>query len=230
MGTELQSTASYVQPYEAVDIEAAQRGRPHFCFGCHREMVIKQGRKKRWHFAHKAGDGKCETDKTLHEAAKAFICQGFRCALATGAEYHVRYPCALCDRSPISVNVAVEGASIANEKTVVEGTRSDVVVFQPNDSPMVIIEIVVTHDLESDTKQRYEAVNCPVVTVEPSWDTLLDLRQAAVGSRILNVENEHRCCGDCYPVLQKYLDQQHGKQQKKGPARPWATHPRKMHQ
>ena len=81
MGTELQYTAAYVQPYEAVDIEAAQRGRPHFCFGCHREMVIKQGRKKRWHFAHKAGDGKCETDKTLHEAAKAFICQGFRVRL-----------------------------------------------------------------------------------------------------------------------------------------------------
>ncbi len=231
MGTELQYTAAYVQPYEAVDIEAAQRGRPHFCFGCHREMVIKQGRKKRWHFAHKAGDGQCETDKTLHEAAKAFICQGFRCALATGAEYHVRYPCALCDRSPISVNVAVEGASIASEKTVVEGTRSDVVVFQPNDSPMVIIEIVVTHDLESDTKQRYEAVNCPVVTVKPSWDTLPGLRQAAVGSRILNVTNKHRYCGDCREAQQEKRAAPRRRQQKKRPARAWAseTQPGKMH-
>ena len=229
MGTELQYTVAYVQPDEAVDINAAQPGRPHFCFGCHGEMVIKQGRIKRWHFAHKAGFVQCEKDNTLHEAAKAFICQSFRCAVATGAEYHVGYPCERC-KTPISVNVASEGASIASERIVVKGTRSDVAVFQPDGSLRVIIEIVVTHDLESDTKQRYEAADCPVVTVEPSWDTLLDLRQAAVGSRILNVENEHRYCGDCYPVLQKYLDQQHGKQQKKGPARPWATHPRKMHQ
>ena len=75
--------------------------------------------------------------------------------------------------TPISVNVASEGASIASERVVVKGTRSDLVVFQPDGSPRVIIEIVVTHDLESDTKQRYEETNYPVVTVEPSWDTLL---------------------------------------------------------
>ena len=203
MGTELQYTVAYVQPYEAVDINAAQPGRPHFCFGCHGEMVIKQGRIKRWHFAHKAGFVQCEKDKTLHEAAKAFICQSFRCALATGAEYHVGYPCERC-KTPISVNVTSEGASIASERIVVKGTRSDVVVFQPGGSLRVIIEIVVTHDLESDTKQRYEAANYPVVTVEPSWDTLPGLRQAAVGSRILNVKNDkHRYCGECREALKK---------------------------
>ena len=235
MGTELQYPVAYVQPYEAVEIKAAQRGLPHFCFGCRREMVIKRGDIRRGHFAHKAGDGKCEKDKTLHEAAKAFICQGFRCAVATGAEYHVGYPCESCNKTPISANVAIEGASIACERTVVEGTRSDLVVFQPGDSPRlrVIIEIVVTHDLESDTKQRYEAGDCPVVTVEPSWDTLPDLRQAAVGSRILNVKNDkHRYCGDCREAQQKKRAAPRRSQQKKRPARAWASAPqsRKMHQ
>ena len=204
MGTELQYTVAYVQPYEAVDINAAQPGRPHFCFGCHREMVIKRGRINRWHFAHKAGFVQCEKDNTLHEAAKAFICQSFRCAVATGGKYHVGYPCESCNKTPISVNVAVEGASIASERIVVKGTRSDVVVFQPDGSPRVIIEIFVTHDLESDTKQRYEEANYPVVTVKPSWDTLPGLRQAAVGSRILNVKNDkHRYCGECREALKK---------------------------
>ena len=220
MGTELQYPAAYVQPYEAVDIKAAQRGRPHFCFGCRREMVIKRGCINRWHFAHKAGDGQCEKDNTLHEAAKAFICQSFLHAVTTGGKYHVGYPCERC-KTPISVNVAVEGASIASERIVVKGTRSDLAVFQPDGSLRVIIEIVVTHDLESDTKQKYEAANYPVVTVKPSWDTLPDLRQAAVGSRILNVTNKHRYCGDCREA-----------QQKKRPARAWAseTQPGKMHQ
>ena len=201
---EIQYPVAYARPYEAVPIEDAQRGRPHFCFGCDREMIIKRGRIKRSHFAHKAGFVQCEKDNTLHEAAKAFICQGFLRAITTGAGYQVGYPCKGC-KTPISVNIATEGASIASERIVVKGTRSDLAVFQPDGSPRVIIEIVVTHDLESDTKQRYEEANYPVVTVEPSWDTLPGLRQAAIGSRILNIkEDKHRYCSDCREAHETY--------------------------
>ena len=195
--TDIQYPVAYARPYEAVHIEDAQRGRPYFCFGCDREMVIRRGHIRRPHFAHKAGGGRCKKDHTLHEAAKAFICQGFRHAITAGGEYQVGYPCERCE-TPISVNVAIEGASIASERVVVQGTRSDLVIFQPDGSPRVIIEIVVTHDLESDTKQRYEETNYPVVTVEPSWDTLPGLRRAAIGSRILNIKGDkHRYCNDC---------------------------------
>ena len=143
--------AAYARPYEAVQIEDAQRGRPHFCFGCDREMIIKRGRIKRPHFAHKAGFVQCEKDNTLHEAAKAFICQGFLRAMVTGGKYYIGYPCERC-KTPINVNVAIEGASVASERIVVKGTRSDLTIFQPDGSPRVILEVVVTHDLESDTQ------------------------------------------------------------------------------
>ena len=149
MVTEILYPAAYVQPYEVVRIEDVQRGRFHFCFSCRGEIVIRRGSKRRWHFAHKASFVQCEKYNALHEAAKAFICQGFRRAVA-------------------SRNVAGGGASIASEKTVVEGTHSDLAVFQPDDSPRVIIEIVVTHDFESDTEQKYKAANYPVVIVKPS--------------------------------------------------------------
>ena len=197
--TEIQYPVAYARPYEEVPIEDAQRGRSYFCFGCDREMVIKRGRIKRPHFAHKADFVQCEGDSTLHEAAKAFICQGFLRAIATGVEYRVGYPCERCE-APIRVNVAIEGASIASERIVVKGTRSDLAVFRANGSPRVIIEIVVTHNLESVTKQRYEAADYPVVTVEPSWDTLPDLRQSAIGSRILNVKDDNRYCRGCRDI------------------------------
>ena len=192
----VQYPVAYVRPYEAVHIKDAQRGRSHFCFGCHDEMVIRRGHMRRARFAHKAGFVQCEKYNALHEAAKVFICQGFRRAVATGGEYQVGYPCGRC-KTPISRNVASGGANIDSEKMVVKGTRSDLVVFQPGGSPRVIIEIVVTHDLESNTEQKYKAANYPVVTVEPSWDTLLDLERSAIGSRILNVKDEQRYCGDC---------------------------------
>ena len=203
MATGILYPGAYAQPYEAVHIEDAQRGRPYFCFGCDREMVMRRGPKRSPHFAHKAGFVQCEKDNTLHESAKAFICQGFLRAVATGGEYQVGYPCERC-KTPISVNIATKDASIASERVVVKGTRSDLAVFQPDRSPRVIIEVVVTHDLESDTKQRYEEANCPVVTIEPSWDTLPDLRRAAIGSRILNMkEDKHRYCSDCRDALKK---------------------------
>jgi len=214
---DIQYPVAYVQPHEAVHIKDAQRGRPHFCFGCHREMVIRRGPVRRWHFAHKARFVQCEKDKTLHEAAKAFICLGFRRALATGGEYRVGYPCKRC-KTPISHNVASEGARIASEKMVVKGTRSDLVVCRPDGSLRVIIEIVVTHNLESDTKQRYEEANYPVVTVEPSWDTLPDLCQSAIGSRILNVKGDNRYCGVCR-VPPSPLRKVAQKQEIKAPAR-----------
>ena len=201
MVMEIQYPVAYVQPHEAVHIKDAQRGRPHFCFGCHREMVIRRGPVRQWHFAHKAGFVQCEKDKTLHEAAKAFICLGFRRALATGGEYRVGYPCKRC-KTPISHNVTSGGARIASEKMVVKGTRSDLVVFRPDGSPRVIIEIVVTHNLESGTKQRYEEANYPVITVKPSWETLLALFQSAIGSRILNVKGDNRYCGACRAARQ----------------------------
>jgi len=220
MVMDIQYPVAYVQPHEAVHIKDAQRGRPHFCFGCRREMVIRQGSVRQWHFAHKAGRVQCEKDKTLHEAAKAFICLGFRRALATGGEYRVGYLCERCE-TPISHNVASEGARIASEKMVVKGTRSDLVVFWPDGSLRVIIEIVVTHDLESDTKQRYQEANHPVVTVEPSWDTLPDLCQSAIGSRILNVKDDNRCCSACRDRLLQFSQrmQQRAAQEKRGPAK-----------
>ena len=200
---EIQYPVAYARPYEAVHIEDAQRGRSHFCFGCDREMVIRRGHIRRPHFAHKAGFVQCKRDNTLHEAAKAFICHGFLHAVAAGVEYPVGYPCERC-KIPIKVNVAIDGASIASERIVVKGTRSDLAVFQPDGSPRVIIEVVVTHDLESDTERRYKEANYPVVTVEPSWDTLRDLLQAAIGSRILNIKtDEHRYCSDCRDTRQK---------------------------
>lgn len=197
MVKEIQYPVAYDGAGGVVFIEDARRGDAYFCCGCGSEMVIRRGRRRQEHFAHKARFVRCKKDNTLHEAAKAFICQGFLHAVATGGEYQVGYPCERCE-TLISVNVATKGASIASERVVVKGTRSDLAIFQPDGSLRVIIEVVVTHDLEDATKQRYEEANYPVVTVKPSWDTLRDLLQTVIGSRILNMKDgKHRYCDDC---------------------------------
>ena len=131
----------------AVHIEEASKGRPYECFGCSAPMVAKQGGKRRWHFAHKPPFERCaDPDKALHDTAKALIMQGFSGALARQGAYRLGCPCEECGRL-VSRNIAVPGANVEAERSVVAGTRSDLVVNQPDRGP-VIIEVVVTHDLE----------------------------------------------------------------------------------
>ena len=149
-------------------------------------MVAKQGSKRAWHFAHKPPvQGCADPDRALHETAKALIVQGFTAALDEGAEYHAGFACEDCGRDR-SWNIALPARSISAERAVVDGTRSDVVVDR-GDKPHLIIEVVVTHDLEPTTRIRYENSELPVFVVYPTWDTVAGLARAVIADAVLNV-------------------------------------------
>ena len=78
------------------------------------------------------------------------------------------------------------GTSIETEKTIVAGTRSDLVVDQPAGDP-IIIEVVVTHDLEPETHESYKELGFPVLKIRPDWDTLGQLESAVITADTLNV-------------------------------------------
>ena len=149
-------------------------------------MVARQGLERRWHFAHKPPFDRCaDPDKALHDAAKALIVQGFSDARDRKGEYLLGVPCDAC-RTAVSRNAAVPGASVEVEKVVALGTRSDLVVNQPDREP-VVIEIVVTHDMEPETRDRYKEAGIPVLAVYPTWDTLARLESAIIADDTLNV-------------------------------------------
>lgn len=186
---------AYIRPYMSVHISESVRGIPHYCFGCDREMVLKQGEKRAWHFAHKAGFVECDVGNALHETAKEIICRGFISATDSGTRYWAGYPCGSCQDS-IYVNIAISGASIASERAVVPGTRSDLVVTKADGkTSRLVIEIKVTHDLESATRKRYEDSHIPVIKVVPSWETLIALRNRVLGDETLNITE--KLCADC---------------------------------
>ena len=123
----IQYPMAYQPVFEVTHIGDAQRGARYLCLRCEAEMIPRLGQIKRHHFAHKAGQEQCNPDNALHETAKAAICQGFLSAVQMGREYFVRFPCSRC-HDPIGVNVASEGAAIATERSVVQGTRSDPII------------------------------------------------------------------------------------------------------
>ena len=214
----------------AVHVREAQKGHPYQCFGCSAPMVAKQGSIRRWHFAHKPPFDRCaDPDKALHDTAMALIMQGFSDALERRGEYHLGCPCEECGRA-VSGNAAVPGACVEAEKTIVPGTRSDLVVNRPGRGP-VVIEVVVTHDLEPEARESYEESGIPVLKVRPTWDTLVQLESAVNTDDTLNIPRI--VCATCKNAaerkrrqvesLLKRLNERRQSTLTKLPFRPW-TH------
>ena len=166
-------------------IEEARSGVSYTCFGCQAPMVARQGSQRAWHFAHKPPLSGCDDpDRALHEAAKALIVQGFTEAQNQDAEYCAGFSCQDCGEE-LSWSIARPATSISAERTVVEGTRSDVVVDRPK-GPL-IIEVVVSHDLEPTTRFCYEQSELPVFVVYPEWSTVEGLARAVIADVVINV-------------------------------------------
>ncbi len=193
---DIQYPEAYEKPYRRVHVSALtrdKRGGPHYCYGCDGEMVARLGDVNTHHFAHKPPwIEKCNPDNALHRAAQANILEGFADAAENGKSYLAGFPCMSkgCPNA-VEVDIATAGATIVAERGVVQGTRADLVVYGAswigNMRVPLVIEVVVTHDLEKATLERYEDAKIPVIKVKPHWDDLESLRHAVIGYDTVNV-------------------------------------------
>ena len=186
---------AYVSPYKVTHIKEAGRGQGYRCLGCQKEMIARKGEINAHHFAHKKAGEQCDPDNALHETAKAAICQGFLVAQEQCTRYDLKFPCDRC-REPIAVDVAIEGAGIATERSEIEGTRSDLVITEGDGrTARVIIEVVVHHDIDPSTEKKYRISGTPVMKVRPSWGNVDSLRKGVSANETLNVKTS--TCRDC---------------------------------
>ena len=196
----------------AVSIQDAESGVAYKCFGCEAPMMAKRGQQRAWHFAHKPPTSGCaDPDQALHETAKALIVQGLTDAEANGTEYRVGFACRACTKA-LSWNIARPDTSIAVEQSIIEGTRSDIVIDRGPKGPL-IVEIVVTHDIEEPTRARYDSSGIPVFVIYPEWDTIAELAWAVIADAVINVSSVR--CRECQDAVDRTL-------RERSAARTWA--------
>ena len=129
----------------------------YYCVGCEGRMIPVRGTRVRNHFRHKATACKAETAQ--HKMAKAVISESWHAAKEGRAPflYSVKLPCNDCgkDNSNRYELVEFKEARLACERSIVEGTRSDIVIdnsavprylrARSEIAEYIIIEIVVSH-------------------------------------------------------------------------------------
>lgn len=69
---------AYNSAKELVRIDNAQRQEKYYCINCDGEMIPKQGKKNKWHFAHKNITPKCKYDNYIHKLAEIKLSEWFR--------------------------------------------------------------------------------------------------------------------------------------------------------
>ena len=101
------------------------------------------------------------------------------------------------------IGIAPQIIEAKQEKSIIAGVRSDIVVYRKEKDP-IAIEIVVTHDLESATENLYKDSSVPVFLVHPEWEQLDRFNIAVIANKTINIEDD-MCsqCVDRYKEIEK---------------------------
>jgi hypothetical protein len=154
-----------------IHIDEWERGQAVTCFGCGEDLIGRlpfDGIKPTAHFAHKT-DVACAGETALHKAAKAAITYSH----ANGILRVLSWECPHCKRCLHQTDL--RSVVLREEVRPCEGVVSDVLGVDVLGKPCVAIEVVVTHDVEVETLERYRSLGLHVFTLRPSWGIVGDI-------------------------------------------------------
>lgn len=184
-----------------IHIDDWVRGKAVTCFGCGQDLVGRlphDGIKPTAHFAHKT-DVACKGETALHKAAKAAITGSH----ANGTLQSLSWECPCCKRCRHQTDL--RSLVLRQERSPCEGVVSDVLGVDASGQPCVAIEVVVTHNMEAQTLERYRLLGIYVFTFRPSWGILGDIVRGAeplpVDCRVGFVDTSS--CEGCQQVLRE---------------------------
>ena len=136
----------------------------------------------------------CPSEYRLHEIAKRFIQEGIN-----AGSYRLGVRCSTPSCEGILWTKQKDSQAVC-ELSLIPNTRSDIVIFKLEE-PSIIIEIVVTHDLEDTTHEKYMKSSYPVFVVHPTLEGLRELKHEAVASFLLG--DQRGSCPNCVEYRRK---------------------------
>ena len=163
----------------AVHIDDWQHGQEVTCFGCGNDLIGRlpyDGIKPTAHFAHK-DDAACDGETALHKAAKSAIVHAHR----KGTLQCLLWGCPHCLRQTHSTDL--RSRALTEDASPCEGVVIDMlatVAFGDSSAPSLAIEVVVAHDIDSQTIDRYSAIGIDVLSFHPNWGSVGDIARGAV--------------------------------------------------
>jgi ssDNA-binding Zn-finger/Zn-ribbon topoisomerase 1 len=181
-----------------VSVEEASRGSIYRCPKCKSEFVIRQGTRRK-HFAHKSDAAHCSVESVIHAAAKVDIYHILEAAITGHIEYPAYWTCTVCGKRH-TTNLVAAVSSVCLEKQFGD-VRPDVSLLDANGNLIRTVEVVVSHEPETEALDSCTRQGVQVLAVQLSKDNFTrfrkDIGQRLRAQTVTNVPCPTPKCGRC---------------------------------
>lgn len=179
-----------------VDVKSADKSKEYFCPQCGEKMLPKQGKIRRWHFAHKANLENCSYETYLHKISKMLLCKAINESQNFYIKFFAKVYCSI-EECPVGVFERCNWSKIrefdlkdfynqCEEEAIIENYRADLLLKSTEqiNRPPVLIEIVVTHN---STEKK---LNSKLRIIEVKIDSIEDIEGIISSKRIVESERQ----------------------------------------
>ena len=173
----------------------AAKHTPYSCLCCDQPFILRQGQRKRPHFAHKALTTNCTPETALHHGFKTLLFERIQHHIEQRSPLEFEWKCDKCHGSHRG-NLIKKAASVALEHSL--GSRTpDIALLNEAGNPVAVIEVVVTHAPDPEAMVYYGNNNIPVILYALRSDTEMN----RIDYPILQPDSVSVClnpkCPDC---------------------------------
>lgn len=147
------------------------------CVGCNAAVGLRAGKQVRPHFAHRSRADACSAGETvLHSTAVRVMAAAIRSAMSGHRQYPILVRCTRCDTERPGDLARWAGGSVAVDRVFRDGVRPDLLILDGSNQPRFVVEVIVSHAPEEQSLSVYRSAGLPVITVWPTWETIIRLR------------------------------------------------------
>jgi hypothetical protein len=154
-----------------ISITDAKDGEKYYCPGCNNEFIFRHGQIRQYHFAHKDPSPNCTNEGYLHKTFKNYLVLLIKQRIEKNEQLQIKFVCNFCKTNHLG-NI-IKNIAYPIEELVLEDCRPDISLLTKENELAAIIEIVVTHEPESNVLNYCK--NKAVVLIVIKLETLNDL-------------------------------------------------------
>lgn len=195
-----------------IHARTAPRDAHYSCPRCGDEVILRRGKIKIAHFAHKA-ESACTSETIAHKTAKLLICQAFSdWKSGNGQELIVEVGCNFHQYCNNTVKYPIRDKVTAAHIEYLIGSHRADVMFTKGDNPVLAIEVKVSHAVDEQ-----KAKTLPVYFIEVDAEDVIndplvlqDIRHKrnqgypTDSERQHNWKAEHRTCSYCKKGMREF--------------------------
>lgn len=137
-----------------IKAEKALKGETYHCPICQGEMILRQGRQRKPHFAHKALTENCTPESALHYGFKRLLTEKIEEHIASQQPLQISWSCRYCLEEHVG-NLVKKTKRVEMEYNL-GSCQPDIALLDNHNRVIAVIEVVVTHYPEEQALNYYE--------------------------------------------------------------------------